>query len=87
LEKDVSNLTDINGKHYFREFRTTANEKGKGWIEYMWRRPGEKAPRYKKSYIVKVPNQDIYIGAGYYPHSNGKSPPPKVGLAVRTVTP
>lgn len=62
----MDNFKDSNGKEFFKEFREVAVNKGSGWVEYTWAKPGAKEPSPKRSYIMKVPGEDIYIGAGYY---------------------
>ncbi len=76
--RDVNSMTDANNKEYFKEFKGVAEKGGSGWVEYYWVRPGEDKPRQKWSYIARVPGRDIYIGAGYYPTTEAKSPPPNV---------
>ncbi len=43
-----------------------AKGKGKGWVEYMWYKPGEEALSKKISYIYRVPGQNLLVGAGIY---------------------
>ena len=50
----------------FVKFKDIANGPGKGWTEYWWPKPGEKKPSLKRTYIMRVPGQNLYIGAGYY---------------------
>lgn len=69
--KDMDAAKDANGKFFFRDFKDIAKSPGIGWVDYMWQRPGESEPRYKKSYIVRVPGKDIYVGSGYYPEIVG----------------
>ena len=64
--KNLNDLKDSKGKFFVREFQRTAQNSGSGWVEYSWLRRGEKEPRLKRSFIKKVPGQDIYLGAGYY---------------------
>lgn len=64
--KDVSKVKDKKGKLLFAEFLDVAKGKGAGWVEYMWPKPGAKDPSPKRSYIMKVPGELVYIGAGYY---------------------
>lgn len=54
------------GKLLFKEFVALANEKGEGWVDYMWANPGDPAPRRKISYIHRVPGKDLLVGAGIY---------------------
>lgn len=64
--KDVSKVKDPKGKLLFAEFLDVAKGKGVGWVEYMWPKPGAKEPSPKRSYIMKIPGEEVYIGAGYY---------------------
>jgi cytochrome c len=44
-------------------------EKGSGWAEYMWPKPGESTPSKKISYVKKVTMPDktvVIVGAGMY---------------------
>ncbi len=43
-----------------------AKGKGEGWVEYMWYKPGEKVLSKKRSYINRVPGQNLLVGAGIY---------------------
>jgi signal transduction histidine kinase len=43
-----------------------AKDKGEGWVEYMYPKPGEEAPSKKISYVYRVPGQNIFVGAGIY---------------------
>ncbi len=62
----MENTKDSNGKAIFQEFRDLAKQKGSGWIEYLWAKPGAEKPSPKRSYIMRVPGENIYVGAGYY---------------------
>ena len=64
--RDSLELQDAKGKFIIQEFIKIAKEQGQGWAEYWWLRATEKSPTLKKTYIKKVPNADILIGAGYY---------------------
>lgn len=67
--KDLIDLKDANGKPLMREFIETVKSKGKGWVDYMWPRPGEKKPSKKISYIkgAKMPTgETVVVGAGIY---------------------
>jgi hypothetical protein len=35
-------------------------------VEYRWIKTGEKEPLRKKTYVMRVPGQDIFVAAGYY---------------------
>lgn len=64
--KNVDDFQDAAGKYLFREFADAALNRGSGWVEYLWKRKGEDEPTPKRSFIRIVPNEDIYVGAGYY---------------------
>ena len=66
IGKDVSGVKDKKGNLLFAEFAKVAKKPGSGWVEYWWPKPGAKDPSLKRSYIMKVPAMDIYVGAGYY---------------------
>jgi len=59
-------ITDPTGKALFVHFVNLAKQSGEGWVDYMWPRPGEKTPRKKLTYIYRVPNTDLFVGAGVY---------------------
>ena len=64
---NMSNTQDENGEYFFVKFKKIAQDPGYGWVEYTWAKPGKKNASKKKSFIKKVPGEDLYIGAGYYP--------------------
>jgi len=53
-------------KMLFAEFVVMAGTKGEGWVEYMWPKPGESKPSKKETYIYRVPDSSIFVGAGIY---------------------
>jgi len=53
-------------KQPIKEMVDLAKGKGKGWVEYLWYKPGEKALSKKISYIYRVPGQNLLLGAGIY---------------------
>lgn len=57
---------DSSGKQFFAEFVKVANDPGKGWVAYMWPKPGEEKPSSKDSYIHRVPGTQYFVGAGVY---------------------
>jgi cytochrome c len=61
-------LKDSNGKLFFTVMNKVAKEKGAGWVDYMWPKPGEKDPALKVSYVksCKVDGDDLVIGCGVY---------------------
>jgi signal transduction histidine kinase len=65
---NVYDYSDINGKFFFREFFRVANEKGSGWIEYAWPKPGEAKPSPKSTYVRKTMVRGVFylVGTGIY---------------------
>ncbi len=60
------NLQDTNGKYIVQDFVAIAKDHGSGWSEYSWNKPGETKPVSKKTYIMRIPGEEILIGCGYY---------------------
>ncbi|MDM8535234.1 cache domain-containing protein [Desulfobacterales bacterium HSG17] len=57
---------DVNGKLFFAEYCTIVESFGKGWVEYMWAKVGEKTPSRKITYVMQVPGTSYQAGAGIY---------------------
>jgi signal transduction histidine kinase len=72
IGKDLLDLKDSAGKEFVKEFIEVAKNKGAGWVDYMWPKPGEDKPSEKVSYIVKVDVkfgervEQYMLGAGIY---------------------
>jgi signal transduction histidine kinase len=67
IGKSLIGMRDFNGKLFFVEMIDLANSKaGKGWVEYMWPKPGEDKPSQKASYVYRVPGTNIATSAGIY---------------------
>ena len=65
--KNMTGLVDSAGKPIGKLFIQTA-EKGSGWVDYMWPKPGETVPSLKITYIKKdqYQNQTYLVGSGVY---------------------
>jgi len=63
---DLSTFRDNHGNFLFFEFVKTALKDGAGWTEYWCPKPGATKVSLKKTYVMKVPGKDMYIGGGYY---------------------
>jgi hypothetical protein len=63
-------MTDTNGKAFVKEMLEVANKDGKGWVSYMARRRGFRETQLKEAYLLKVPEADVIVGAGYFPKKN-----------------
>ena len=64
---DLTNTPDAKGNKFFVKFKEIAEKPGSGWVEYWWPKPGAKEASLKKLYVMRVPGQNLYIAAGYYP--------------------
>ncbi|MBN2016726.1 MAG: cache domain-containing protein [Candidatus Cloacimonetes bacterium] len=70
-ELDGTNLYDTQdeeGKYFIREMIEVGNEKGCGWVDYFWNKPGEDKVSEKSSYIkqVEVDGETLIVGVGVY---------------------
>ncbi len=59
-------ITDPTDKALFVHFVNLARKVGHGWVEYMWPKPGKNTPSKKLTYIYRVPNHKLFVGAGVY---------------------
>ncbi|MDM8550832.1 cache domain-containing protein [Desulfobacterales bacterium HSG2] len=59
-------MTDPLGNALFVSFVNLARKVGHGWVNYMWPKPGKVTPSKKLTYIYRVPNQELFVGAGVY---------------------
>ncbi|MCP4350440.1 MAG: hypothetical protein GY795_33645 [Desulfobacterales bacterium] len=62
----VTDKNEKNPKKVFVEFIKIAKEKGEGWVDYMWPKPGSETPAVKNTYIYRVPGKELILGAGIY---------------------
>jgi signal transduction histidine kinase len=65
IGKSSLGMKDANGKMFTNEMMEVAN-KGEGWVQYMWPKPGEKAPSSKVAYVLRVPGENAVVCAGIY---------------------
>ena len=67
--KNLIDWQDAKGKKIVREFVQVAKNKGSGWVDYYWPKPGEQKPSKKTSYVkkAKLPSgEEVIVGAGMY---------------------
>lgn len=62
--KNVMEMKDNNGKAFIKDILKIGNEKGSGWVDYVWPDPATKKLSPKSTYVEKA--GDIYICAGIY---------------------
>ena len=63
---DVMGVKDIDGKMFHIDFITIGREKGEGWVDYTWPKPGTRTPIRKWTYLYRVPNTNLLLLAGVY---------------------
>jgi methyl-accepting chemotaxis protein len=64
--KDLSDYKDPNGKKLFVEFAAVCQEKGEGFVDYMWPLPGKDRPVPKLSYVKLFAPWGWIVGTGIY---------------------
>ena len=64
--KELSENKDPNGKFLFREFVKVCKDKGKGFVEYAWPKPGNSNPVPKISYVELYQPWGWIVGTGIY---------------------
>ncbi len=66
---NVRGQKDANGKLFHDEFMKVIHDKGSGWVDYMFPKPGQTQPSRKWSNVkaVKIDGATGLIGAGFYP--------------------
>ncbi|MBJ6727137.1 methyl-accepting chemotaxis protein [Geomesophilobacter sediminis] len=64
--KDQSDLKDPNGVYILREITKTCKDKGEGFIEYMWKMPGDETLKPKISFAKSIPGTKWIAGTGVY---------------------
>ncbi len=66
IGKNMVELKDQNGKPFIKDMGEMARTKGAGWVDYDWVNPQTKKVAGKTSYVIKLSNQDAYVGVGVY---------------------
>ncbi|MDH3258662.1 MAG: cache domain-containing protein [Deltaproteobacteria bacterium] len=66
IGKNLLATPDTAGKLLFQDFVDVAKNNGEGWVDYMWAKPGADTPQKKITYIYRVPEQNLLVGAGIY---------------------
>jgi len=69
LEKrELIDMKDSQGKPIIRDMLRLVRDKGSGWVDYMWPKPGESVPTRKSAYVrmANFGDQWVMIGCGVY---------------------
>jgi len=64
--KDLSDFKDPKGKHLFVEFAKVGKEKGEGYVDYLWPKPGKDQPVPKISFVKLFKPWGWVVGSGIY---------------------
>lgn len=64
--KDISGITDPNGKKIFVEMAGICKTGGEGFVDYYWSKPGEAQAIKKISYVKLHPEWNWIVGSGIY---------------------
>lgn len=70
--KNILDLKDLKGNNLVRDEIKLAMEKGKGWIDGYWYKPGDNKPALKHTFVRKVncDGKTYILGSGFYPESD-----------------
>jgi methyl-accepting chemotaxis protein len=63
---DLSSTEDPDGKKLFVDMVKVVQDKGAGFVEYQWPKPGAEAPQPKVSYVAGYEPWGWIIGSGIY---------------------
>ena len=63
---DLTGTTDPNGRPIFREMAALCRQKGGGFVDYLWAKPGSAAPVPKSSYVKLYEPWGWVVGSGIY---------------------
>jgi methyl-accepting chemotaxis protein len=64
--KDLSGFKDPNGKKLFVAMADIVREKGEGFVDYLWPKPGHDEPLAKISYVKGFKPWGWIVGSGIY---------------------
>ncbi|SMF60045.1 cache domain-containing protein [Pseudobacteriovorax antillogorgiicola] len=64
--QDLSNIKDPSGVQIFVDAAAIAKEKGEGWLQYSWPKPGHDNPADKISYLKAFKPWGWVLGSGVY---------------------
>jgi len=64
--KDQSKATDANGKPFIRMMNDIAVRDGKGYMDYMWPKPGSEEPSEKIAYLQAFKPWGVLVLTGVY---------------------
>jgi len=63
IGKDANSFKDVDGKEFGKEIIAKANAEKTGWVEYRMTNPATKKIEQKVSYLIKVGDYVVFVGA------------------------
>ena len=63
IGKDANSFKDVDGKEFGKEIIAKANADKSGWVEYRMTNPATKKIEAKTSYLIKVGDYVVFVGA------------------------
>lgn len=64
VNKNLTDLKDVDGKYFVKDYMALASSKGSGWVDFKWPHPTTKAVTQKSFYVEKT--DDLVVGCGIY---------------------
>ena len=64
--KNLSKLKTPDGVYFIQEMIKKVNEKGEGWVDYVWPHPQTQKVTPKTTYVKKVPGEEAFVACGIY---------------------
>jgi len=64
--KSLASVKDQAGKFLFQEMENVVKAQGKGYVDYLWPKPGSDQPAPKISYVQEFPAWGWIVGSGIY---------------------
>ena len=70
--RNLIDLKDLDGNQVVKNEIDLAMEKGSGWLEMSWFKPGTNTPAPKMTFVKKAEanGETFIVGSGYYPDKN-----------------
>jgi signal transduction histidine kinase len=59
-------LQDTHGAYIIRDMITIAQNNNSGYYQYYWVNPATGTEQTKITFVIRIPNTDYFIGAGFY---------------------
>lgn len=73
--KRLIDVKDLNGKELVRDEIDLALQKGSGWMDCFWYKPGDNTPALKHTYVRKATfdGETYIVGSGIYPSTEAET--------------